>query len=129
MSIGVILVGLLFLAAVAGALLTPRLKLEHLIIIGIVIFLGVSAIVVGNMHSRSHSGHAKAFCVNNRRQIDGAIEMWALEHKKTAGESAPPDEVVEFVKGGDLPKCPLGGSYSALIVGEVPTCSIKEHVF
>lgn len=64
-------------------------------------------------------------CINNLKQISGAIETWALEAKK-----GPSDAVTDAdLFGASLyikakPNCPAGGTYSVTTVSAAPTCSI-----
>ncbi len=62
-------------------------------------------------------------CINNLRMIDGAIQQWALENKKTAQSIATERDIVPYLKDGVLPKCPSGGTYTIGAVGAAPTCS------
>jgi hypothetical protein len=65
-------------------------------------------------------------CINNLRQIDGAKEQWALEHKKQPGDLIVPAEIVQYIKGG-APQCPAGGTYRYRKIDDTPLCSIKDH--
>jgi hypothetical protein len=65
-------------------------------------------------------------CINNLRQIDGAKEQWACEHKKEPGDLIVISEVDEYVKGGH-PRCPADGTYRYGKLGDAPLCSIKRH--
>jgi prepilin-type N-terminal cleavage/methylation domain-containing protein len=64
-------------------------------------------------------------CVNNLRQIQGAIETWALEMKK-----GPNDPVTDADLFGPAlyikqkPECPAGGTYTITTVSAPPTCSV-----
>ena len=69
----------------------------------------------------------KNACINNLRQIDGAIQQWALEHKKNPGDTPTKEEVASYIKDGQFPTCPAGGIYTLKTVGEQPTCSIEGH--
>lgn len=69
-------------------------------------------------------------CINNMRQIDGAIQQWALENGKQASD--PPDRAafVKYIKGNALPVCPTGGTYTiGATVATIPsvTCSQPGH--
>jgi hypothetical protein len=64
-------------------------------------------------------------CATNLRMIDGAIEQWALENRKPKGEFVVADDLKPYLTS--LPKCPDGGTYTFVTVGERPTCSIREH--
>jgi hypothetical protein len=70
-------------------------------------------------------------CMNNLRQIDGAINEWALENKKTNGTPVTFDDIKPYIKinmmNADFPKCPWGGKYSVTVVGALPTCSLGTN--
>jgi hypothetical protein len=69
-------------------------------------------------------------CINNLRQIDGAKNEWALENNKTNGTPVTEADIKPYIKlgaGGNLPKCPAGGTYTIGPVGEPPTCSVPRH--
>lgn len=66
-------------------------------------------------------------CVANLTSIDGAVQQWALERKLMATNTYALDnrELLSYMKGSTLPRCPSGGRYwpAATIAGE-PLCSI-----
>ena len=66
-------------------------------------------------------------CVVNLVQIDGAVQQWALERKLTATNTYTlgNQELLMYLKGSALPRCPSGGRYSAAttLAGE-PRCSL-----
>jgi type II secretory pathway pseudopilin PulG len=64
-------------------------------------------------------------CINNLRQIDGAIQQWALEQKKDPTAAVVESDVTPFLK--NLVACPSGGvafvdSYTITTVAARPTC-------
>lgn len=68
-------------------------------------------------------------CVNNLRQLDGAKEQFALEHKLPAGHIITAEDeklVYQYVKGGQ-PKCPGGGAYKLNPIGAAPTCDSPKE--
>ncbi|HEY6229237.1 MAG TPA: hypothetical protein VI282_19120, partial [Verrucomicrobiae bacterium] len=65
--------------------------------------------------------------INNLRQIDGAIEQWALENNRSTNDPAIESEIIRYIKGS-RPACPEGGTYTFGKVGEPPRCSIPGHV-
>ena len=67
-------------------------------------------------------------CVNNLRQIDGAIQQWALENSRPAGSPVTMADILPYFKNRIPPACPAGGVYSVSTVGASPTCSIPGHV-
>lgn len=66
-------------------------------------------------------------CVVNLVQIDGAVQQWALERKLMATNSYSFEnpELLSYLKGSVVPRCPSGGRYSpaATLAGE-PRCSL-----
>ncbi len=70
----------------------------------------------------------KNSCIANLKQIDGAIQQWALENRKVAASPVDMRGVVEYLKGSVLPLCPAGGVYRpGPTVSGVPTCTIPGH--
>jgi len=65
-------------------------------------------------------------CINNLRQIDGAIQQWALENRQPATARVTPADVVRYL-GGVMPVCPAGGVYTLTTVIIPPTCSVPGH--
>jgi hypothetical protein len=50
-------------------------------------------------------------CLSNLRQIDGATQQWALEHKKKDFDAPDLSGILFYLKDKALPICPGGGSY------------------
>jgi hypothetical protein len=70
-------------------------------------------------------------CINNLRLIDSAKQQWALEFRKQSTDAPTMDDVRPYLgrgANGEVPSCPDGGVYTLHTVGELPTCSIKDHV-
>jgi hypothetical protein len=66
-------------------------------------------------------------CINNLRQIDAAKNEWALENNKKATDTPTQVDVAHFLKNGQFPVCPAGGTYTIGAVSNAPTCSIPGH--
>jgi seryl-tRNA synthetase len=66
-------------------------------------------------------------CINNLRQIDGAKQQWALEHRKAGSALMTPADLLPFLKGNAMPTCPAGGVYSLNPVSIPPICNIPGH--
>ena len=64
-------------------------------------------------------------CIMNLRQLDGAIRLWALEHKKSEDSVVTLQDITPYFKGSFA--CPSGGTYRLSRVSEKPTCSIPGH--
>ena len=94
----------------------------------VMIMVLLVAIAVPNfMKARTTAG--KNACVANLKQIDGAIQQWAMENKKANADPVDMAQAAKFLKGGVLPSCPNGGTYSpGITIGNNPTCSMaRKH--
>jgi len=97
----------------------------------------IVAVVIPNFIRARYETAANA-CINNLRQIDSAAQQFALEKAKKTGDAINyPDDLTPYIKldsKGNPPKCPAGGTYTIVRVGEDPKCSIgisawpNEHV-
>ncbi|MCX5680310.1 MAG: prepilin-type N-terminal cleavage/methylation domain-containing protein [Candidatus Omnitrophica bacterium] len=70
-------------------------------------------------------------CISNLRQIDGAMEQWAMNKNIPTGtvpNSIQEDEIYSYVDGGK-PTCPSKGEYSLHAVSSKPqvTCSREDE--
>lgn len=72
-------------------------------------------------------------CITNLKQMQGAIEQWALETKRSTNDlvsitdiSGSPTNYIRLLINKEL-KCPAGGTYSITTVGEAPRCSVAGH--
>ncbi len=81
---------------------------EIMIVVAIIGLL--AAIAIPNFVKARNTAQSNA-CINNMRQIDSAIQQWALEKGKKDTDAPVPAEVAEYIKGNALPKCPAGGDY------------------
>ncbi|MCL5098828.1 MAG: prepilin-type N-terminal cleavage/methylation domain-containing protein [Candidatus Omnitrophica bacterium] len=69
-------------------------------------------------------------CIANLKQIEGAVQQWALEEKKPAGAAVTLTDIsgdaTKQLKGAintDI-NCPAGGTYAVTTVDALPTCSV-----
>lgn len=72
----------------------------------------------------------KDSCITNLKQIDGAVQQWALEYKKVATDrySLQDPSLLAFLRGSVLPLCPAGGTYApGSTVSADLTCSVPGH--
>ena len=97
---------------------------EIMIVVAIIGLL--AAIAIPNFVKARQTAQRNA-CIRNLRQIDGAKETWALEKKKAPGATVVESEVNEYIKGGVVPLCPAGGTYTYGALGTDPTCTIATH--
>jgi len=64
-------------------------------------------------------------CVANLTEIHAAKERWAIENRKTEGDSVDADDISPtYIKV--FPTCPGGGTYQIGVIGQNPTCSIGD---
>jgi prepilin-type N-terminal cleavage/methylation domain-containing protein len=95
---------------------------EIMIVVAIIGLL--AAIAIPNFVKARTTAQTNA-CVNNLKQIAGAVQTWALEQRKQ-----PTDAVTDAdLFGASLyikakPACPAGGTYSVTTVAAAPTCSV-----
>ena len=90
-------------------------------------------VVFGATHAvKARSTSCANACVNNLRQIDAAINQFALEHSLTNGATIHyPEDLTPYIKlnsAGKIPPCPDGGTYSVGKLGDAPTCSLGAKV-
>jgi hypothetical protein len=107
-------------------------KLETLVLAAIAVLAAMFIIFqVANPKNwgGSHTSPANA-CINNMRQIDAAINQWALENTKTNGTVVTENDIKPYIKlnsKSNVPGCPSGGKYIYGKVGDIPqiTCSLS----
>jgi prepilin-type N-terminal cleavage/methylation domain-containing protein len=95
---------------------------EIMIVVAIIGLLATIAIPQW-VHARATS--QTNTCINNLRQIDGAVQQWALENKEPSTASVSPADVLLYLKNAVI--CPAGGktfddSYALATVADKPTC-------
>ena len=65
-------------------------------------------------------------CISNLRQIDGAVQRWALEHNKASSDAVTSTDVVPYLgrgSAGQWPTCPASGTYTVTDCQTRPDCS------
>ena len=95
---------------------------EIMIVVAIIGLL--AAIAIPNF-VRARTQSQKNACINNLRQIDGAVQTWALENKREANANVTFSDIVSYLKNEVM--CPaggtdFGGSYTITIVTNRPVC-------
>src|ERR1035437_1788920 len=95
---------------------------EIMIVVAIIGLL--AAIAIPNF-VRARTTSQKNACINNLRQIDGAVQQWALEQKKAASAAVGYTDIKDYLKNSVI--CPSGGtafsdSYTIVNVATKPVC-------
>ena len=95
---------------------------EIMIVVAIIGLL--AAIAIPNFIKARTTSQMNA-CINNLRQVDGAIQQWALENKKDTAASVGFTDISSYLKNSVI--CPSGGttfgnSYTISDVATKPTC-------
>ena len=102
---------------------------EIMIVVAIIGLL--AAIAIPNFVRARATSQANA-CINNMRQIDAAVNEWALEQGKKTGDGPATlsSDLTPYIKlnsNGAIPECPAGGTYTLNTVESAPECSIPGH--
>ena len=101
---------------------------EIMIVVAIIGLL--AAIAIPNFIKARATAQQNA-CINNLKQIDGAISEWALETGQSTGVSVASAQIVSaYIKlnsANSVPSCPAGGTYTTTTVGNNPqvSCSLS----
>jgi prepilin-type N-terminal cleavage/methylation domain-containing protein len=95
---------------------------EIMIVVAIIGLL--AAIAIPNFVKARTTSQQNA-CINNLRQVDGAIQQWALEFKKDPAATVTETDVTPYLKNSVI--CPSGGtafsdSYTLATVADRPVC-------
>ena len=103
---------------------------EIMIVVAIIALL--AAIAIPNF-VKARTSSQKTACIANLKQIQGAIEQWALEQKKAPSAAVGVTDISgnsnAFIKAAINTEltCPAGGSYTVSTVSANPTCSLATN--
>lgn len=113
------------IAAVVARMRSARKTAYLLGAVSVLVWLLAAMALPSSVSSKRTS--RKHQCVANLKLIDGAIQQWALEHKKEGTDtySLSDPALLAYLKGSALPACPGGGQYlpGDKIAG-VPRCPL-----
>lgn len=97
----------------------------------VVAILGLLTAIAVPSYVRSRSTSQQTACINNLRQIDAAIDEWAMECGKHNGDPvggvATVSAYIKLNANNGVPQCPAGGVYTTSSVGHRPqvSCSLS----
>jgi len=91
----------------------------------VVATIGLLASVAIPNYVRARGASQENACINNLRQLDSAVQQWALENKKAPTDTASMEDVTPYLKNSI--SCPAGGttiedSYAVSSAQVPPTC-------
>jgi prepilin-type N-terminal cleavage/methylation domain-containing protein len=99
---------------------------EIMIVVAIIGLL--AAIAIPNFVKARSTSQQNA-CINNLRQMDGAMEDYALENKLASSATYSLANLLPYIRltsTGNLPQCPASGTYAVgATVTNSPTCSLS----
>lgn len=91
----------------------------------VVAIIGLLAVMALPSYVRARSNSQVSSCINNLRQIEGAKDIFAIEHFKRTGDTISEAEVNPYLKRSMANTMePSGGSYTLNEIGTPPICSI-----
>ena len=98
---------------------------EMMIVVGI---MGLLAAVAIPNYAQARERVRQGVCIENLRQIEGAIHSWSLEKNKDEGQAVTYSDIRGYLKRSVV--CPAGGtsfeaSYTITTVEAAPTCQRK----
>lgn len=91
----------------------------------VVAIIGLLAAIAIPNFVRARTTAQMNACINNLRQIDGAVQQWALEQKKDSAAQPVESDITPYLKNSVV--CPAGGttfadSYQLGTVAAQPVC-------
>ncbi len=103
-------------------------------ILVVVAIIGLLAAVALPNFIKTRTTVNKNACINNLKQIDSAMQQWALELKKNPSDPISFADISAYLKNGTF--CPAGGrtfsdSYLITTLASEPLCqkSPQTHIF
>ena len=106
---------------------------EIMIVVAIIGML--AGVAIPNFVKARNSAQAKV-CIVNLRNLEGAINQWALDNKKQDDDAVSLENIkgsgertsyIKLDSSGNIPSCPAGGQYTLTTVASAPTCTVAGH--
>ena len=87
----------------------------------------VPLVTTTDNYKRNVENRKRSECTSNLKQIDGAVQQWALENRKGSLDACTLTDLPPYLKERQLPSCPSGGTYAVTLVKDAPTCTIHTR--
>ena len=96
----------------------------------VVAIIGMLATLAIPNYVKSRGQAHRVSCINNLRQIDGAVQTWATETMKDGDQAVTYSDISSYLRNAVF--CPAGGtsfadSYTLTTVDAKPTCQRKPE--
>lgn len=98
----------------------------------VVAIIGLLVAIVLPNFIKSRATSQQNACINNLRQINSAVQQWAMETGQAAGSPPPVLQTdltpyIQLNSNSSIPDCPAGGTYTINNIGVVPqvSCSLS----
>jgi prepilin-type N-terminal cleavage/methylation domain-containing protein len=91
----------------------------------VVATIGLLATIAIPNYVKSRATSQRNACINNLRQLDGAVQQWGMENRKAATDTVQLSDATPYLKNSIV--CEAGGtsindSYAVTDVQTPPTC-------
>lgn len=105
-------------------------------LVEIMIVVGIIGLLVGIAlpnFIKSRATSQQNACINNLRQINSAVQQWAMENGQAPGNPPPSlasdlTPYIQLNSNSAIPTCPAGGTYTINNISAIPqvTCSLSS---
>ena len=97
----------------------------------VVAIIGLLAAIAIPNYVRARTNSQTSACINNLRQMDAAVNQYALETGLTSSAPYTLANILPYIKlnaVGSMPPCPASGSYQmGSSVSNAPTCTLSAQ--
>jgi len=92
----------------------------------VVAIIGLLAAIAIPNFVKARSTSQTNTCINNLRQLDAAVQRWALENNKASSDTVTSTDVTPYMgrgSAGQWPTCPASGTYTVSDCQTKPVCT------
>jgi prepilin-type N-terminal cleavage/methylation domain-containing protein len=92
----------------------------------VVAIIGLLAVIAVPYYVRAREASQLNACVNNLRQIAGAMDQWAIDNRKSTGDAPGATDLDPYLKrtlAQISASEPTGAGYTVTTVGADPACN------